>query len=252
MIDIYVDTLALSEEFPMTKRQADELVDYVVKSVAGSFAVNWEEIAVRELASSRQQYVKGILTRDEGSGSAAVILAGWLPNAIESGFPAFDMKEGILNGPKAKTGKNGNRYSTIPFYVGTPTALEENFNGGLMPKEIYKQMKNRDAGVPLEASELKSPFDQRKVHEVQTGPQQWEVYQHKSPIYEGLTKKTDAVTKQNTYMSFRRVSDASDPSAFYHPGIEARHLADRALGQLNKEVEIGQAIDEWLVKSGIA
>ncbi len=251
-MDIFVDTKALSEEFPMTQAEADQLVDYVVKSVAGSFALTWEEIAVRELTSSRQQYVRGLLTKDEGSGAAAVMLVGWLPNAIENGIGAFDMKEGILSGPKAKIGKNGNRYNTIPFYMGTPTALEENFNGGIMPKEIYKQMKNRDVNTPLRQEEIKAPYNERKVHEVQTGPQQWEVYQHKTSIYDGLQKKTDAVTGQNSYMTFRRVSDNSDPSSWYHPGIQARHFVERALGELNKEVEIGSAIDEWLIKSGLA
>lgn len=251
-VDLFIDTKALSEQYPMTQQQADALIDYVVKSVAASYAASWEELAVRELRISREQYVKSFIVKDEGNGVASVMLAGKLANMIEEGTPAFDMKPGFLNGPKSKTAKDGSKYNTIPFYMGTPTALEENFNGGLMPKQIYEEMRNREVNKPLTIAEIAKPFDEKQTHRVEMKPKQFEVYEHKNSIYEGLVKKQDSVTKQNTYMTFRRVSENSNPSAWIHPGLPPKHFADRALSELNKEVEIGRAIDTWLVNQGLA
>jgi hypothetical protein len=251
-MDIFIDTKSLSEQYPMTQTQADDLVNYVVKTIAASYAANWEELAVRELHASRQQYVRSLVVKDNGKGTASVMLVGQFPNMIESGSPAFDIKEGILNGAKAKTSKDGKKYNTVPFYVGTPTSLEENFNGGLMPKEIYQEMKDREVDKPLTLSEIPKPFEEKKTHKVEMKPKQFEMYEHKNSIYEGLTKKQDSVTKQNTFMSFRRVSENSDPASWLHPGLVARNFSQRALSELNKEVEVGQAIDAWLVNSGLA
>jgi hypothetical protein len=48
------------------------------------------------------------------------------------------------------------------------------------------------------------------------------------------------------------VSENSDPASWLHPGLVARNFSQRALSELNKEVEVGQAIDAWLVNSGLA
>lgn len=39
----------------------------------------------------------------------------WLANATESGASGFDIKKGLLNSPKAKTGKDGQKYISVPM-----------------------------------------------------------------------------------------------------------------------------------------
>lgn len=37
-------------------------------------------------------------------------------------------------------------------------------------------------------------------------------------------RKANAQATQNQYFTFRRVSDKSDPAAWWHPGFNARHF----------------------------
>jgi hypothetical protein len=69
---------------------------------------------------------------------------------------------------------------------------------------------------------------------------------HKTDIYAGMRKerkaykhktssvhKTGRVTMQSQYMTFRRISTTSD-TGWRHPGIEARHFADRVTEHISK------------------
>jgi len=49
--------------------------------------------------------------------AVAIVAVGneGLIQAIEKGYASFDMKPGLLAGPKHKTGKSGNPYTTVPF-----------------------------------------------------------------------------------------------------------------------------------------
>lgn len=153
---------------------------------------------------------------------------------------------GLLASPKAKIGKDGKRYITVPFKVGAPGSLPENFNGGVLPAEVHQVVKSlstdpvtgKSRGTVKE--DLPVEFQMPKVKSLGGGRQ----YAHKNSIYEGVRKSVDRVGNVG-YESFRRVSENSDPLAFIHPGLEARHLAEAALAHFDLPSEVGRAIDEW-------
>jgi hypothetical protein len=247
---IFIDTSTLVEEFSLDQNDVNKLLDFTVKQITARFAEEWEKNAVRELKSSRQQYINSLVVVDEGQAKGAVVLVGQLPNMIEQGTSSFDMKESFLKGPNAKTGENGKKYNTIPFSVGTPGALEENFNGGVMPKEIYAIAKNKEVGKPVTSEDLKQVPQslrepQKKKIEIPES-KSFKEYQHKNSIYEGITKSKDSVTGQNSYQSFRRVSENSDPDSWIHPGIEAHNIAQKALDSFDIPTIVGESIDMFL------
>jgi hypothetical protein len=186
-----------------------------------------------------------------------VRLVGTLPNMVESGADQFDMKEGILNGPNAKRAKDGSRYNVVPFSHGTPGALPENFNGGILPDLVYEVIKNKPQNMsvpgggkksaPLQLDEIPKPFDEKKVKTfMDKESSAFKEYQHKNSIYEGVSRVKDAVTGQNRYQSFRAVSDNSDDNSWNHPGLEPKNLAEKALNDFNIESEMGRIIDNFL------
>lgn len=251
MISIQIDTTPLVQQFNISDEQLNDLADYAVKEITNRFAAEWEMIANQTLKSSRQEYISNLQVVDEGFAKGAVVLTGWLPNAIESGKSPYDMKPGLLNGPKARRGKNG-MYNTIPFSIGTPAALGENFSGGIMPPPIYDAVKNKPltqtipgggkASKGLTTDEIPLMFREPKTKQIKlTGGE----YTHKSSIFEGLRKVQDPVTKQNRYQSFRRVSEVSDPNSWQHPGIEAQNIAAKALQSFDIPSTLGQIFDKW-------
>lgn len=249
-IIIQIDTRSISESYFMDQDDINNLMDNTVKDLTKAFATEWQNEANRTLKSSRQEYVANINVVDEGFAKGAVVLTGWLPNAVENGVDGYDMKTYFLEGPNAKLGKNGNRYNTIPFSAGTPGALEENFNGGIMPTEVYDIVKNRPTREPLEKYDLKDlPYELKEPKRKQViSPRTKSIveYQHKSSLYEGISKRTDLKTGQNTYGSFRRVSDNSADNSWIHPGIDAQHISEKVLAEFDVPREMGRILDKYL------
>jgi len=240
------DVDQLSNDLFLDRREVEDLMDSATKAVTRSFAAVWEQEAVQQLRSTRQQYVNSLVVVDEGRLEGAVVLVGRLPNMVESGASEFDLKEGLLNSPKAKVGKEGQRYITVPFKVGAPGSLSENFNGGVLPAEVHRVVK----ALPVDPATGKSrgtvkrdlplKFQPPKVKSLSGGRE----YEHRNSVYEGVRKSVDRVGNVG-YESFRRVSDNSDPLSWIHPGLEARHLAEAALAKFDVSSELGRAIDEW-------
>jgi len=245
VIDIKIDVSSLLDQVYIAPEQVNDMLDFTVKEITAQFAAAWEQEAAENLKSSRQEYIANLNVVDEGFAKGAVVLTGWLPNAVEDGLDEFDMKDGILNGPNVKTGKEGQKYNTIPFAHGTPGSLPENFNGGIMPKEVHAIAKKKKIGEAIKKKELPKQFQTPQVKSVKM-PQSQTVtqYQHKASIYEGIVKGKDSAGNIG-YTSFRRVSEVSDPSSWIHPGIEAHHFAEKALEKFNLPLQTGLAFDLW-------
>ncbi len=236
----------LASDLFLSKSEVDDLMEYSVKQVTRSFASAWEQEAVRQLKSSRQQYVSSLVVVDEGRLEGAVVLVGTLPNMIESGADEFDMKIKMLQSPKAKTSKSGGKYITIPFKSGAPSSLPENFNGGILPASVHQVVKSFSTDSVTGKSrgtvkqDLPVKFQAPQSKSLAGGGE----YTHKNSIYEGVRKSIDRAGNVG-YESFRRISSNSDPNSWQFPGLEARHLAEAALSHFDVPSEVGRAIDEW-------
>lgn len=267
MIPIKIDADDIAEAMGLTYTEARHMIDYTVKEVTATFATEWEAMAARELGASRDQYVRNLQVVDDGYAKGSVVLTGWLPNAIEDGYPAFDMKAGLLAGDNAKMNDKGEWYNTVPYRWAVPSSIgESEVFTGKMPEEIHEIVKAKPAikpivgggraSIPLSNKELPIGYNQPQIKAVPTitpKPAGWKaVYQHKAPVFQGLRKVVDPVTKQNRYQTFRRVSENSEPESWIHPGFQPRKIAELALGNMNMEMTIGNAVDSYLAKIGYA
>ncbi len=260
MIPIKINTSTLFDDFDaFSPENSKQLVSFVVQEITAKFANNWQKQASQKLNSSRDQFIRSVVVVNSPNPLVGIVeLVGDLPNMIESGSPAFDMKEKMLSGKKAKIGKNGKRFNTVPFTFGNPKALQENFSN-ILPNPVYRALLNKKQDNPiaggvssvLTKADLPSPYDQTQPKEIYVPKSEsYEMYTHKSSIYEGLNRQKSNVTGQNSYVSFRRVSDNSDPLSWIHQGIEKYNLSDLALNELNVPFEVGSAIDIYLEKNG--
>jgi hypothetical protein len=261
MIPIYIDTRALFEGLSITDEQCNAFVDNVVKDITYGYFVQLNKEAESALDSTRSRYIRNIRLVDSGKMSGTVILdysKDKLVRMVEEGASAFDMKPDFLNSSKVKTGKNGNRYLTIPFRLSNPNAVaDSSMFAGKLPKAVYVEVKNKPSTIyvsgggtrsaGLKPSEIPEPYDERLTRPTildDSGNVLFDEYVHKSSIYAGVFKQTDNVTGQNTYNSFRRVSENSDKLAWIHKGITAKGLMEVAFANFNIESEIGASIDK--------
>ncbi len=173
------------------------------------------------------QYMRSIQRQVPYRGRlSGIVYSDWEGAArIEKGYAPFDMKPGLLRSSKAKQGKDGSRYITVPFRHNTPGS---NATGASMPKSIYNQAKKLDLSsitgrTPWGTFTYQwggrlpsSPVGQRT--KLPTGgmnaPYTWKTGQ-----YSGMVRMGQPGGKRATgYLTFRRVSTKSDPNSWWHSG----------------------------------
>lgn len=246
MNPITIDLSGLKGQFGIDDKTLDQLTETCVKAVTAVIYANWEALAKKKLKSTREEYIQNIIHVDKGRFNKQIILTGVVPNMVEQGASAFDIKNGFRKSPKVRYtipvyGKKGNMlrsggdwYLTIPFRIGVPGTLGQAGFTGQMPQEVYDIMRKRGNRIALRADEIPAPYNiPQSRAAIQATPQNpyYAQYTHKSSIYEGLTKRTAQYgkTAQNTYGTFRRAGANSDPLSWIHKGISAYRLANEAV-----------------------
>lgn len=274
---VFIDASDLTSQFQgITIENIENLCDNIAKGLAAGYARRLEEEAQQALHQTRKRYIQNIRVIDSGRLEGLVLLdysKDPMIRMIEEGASAWDMKGAFLNSDKVKYTKDGRKYLTIPFRFGTPGAVgESDVFTNILPEGIYKVVKNKATdqvssgggtqSQGLTIGEIPKDFQIPQYRNVITnqGNVLFEEYQHKNSLYEGLIKQKDSVTGQNTYHSFRRVTEAgigkngeklgSDPNSWVHPGIEAHNLIDKALFNFQIEHETGLLLDQELSRLG--
>jgi hypothetical protein len=259
IVPINIDLRPLIQKFQVDKEDIKPLVTSMLNSITKNIKMEWMR-ASNSLGGSRAQYQEGIYIKKVDYNSAIVGLTGWLPNAIEQGISAFDMKVGFEKSNKKtitlKVDKDGNTksgwYLTIPFRHATPGALgESQAFSGVMPDDIYKLAKNLTEGEHIKKAMLPPTYTQNLGSRPKvTGYDNvvYETYQHKGSIYEGIQKSQKA--HHGGYISFRRVSDNSDKNSWIHTGIQARNFLEKAITNSNLDTIKRMEIDKFLNSLG--
>ena len=263
LIPIVIDTYDLAQKFNISHEQVESVCDNIAKTLAANYAQQLEANARNLLHKTRERYIRNIRVIDSGRMEGTVLLdysKDKIVKMIEEGASPFDMKGAMLESPKAKIGRRGGKYLTIPFRWGTPGAIgESDAFSGIMPSEVYQVARKMTQSIPvpgggirsggLNANDLPTPLNQSRTRpEIKdsSGKVMFKAYEHKTSLYQGIVKSQDSVTGQNRYFSFRRVSENSDPDAFVHPGIEQYRLLNKTLSEFNQTQELEKALDiEW-------
>src|SRR5690606_13465220 len=148
----------------------------------------------------------------------------------------------------------GGWYTTIPFRFSTPGAIGENeVFSGTMPKTIYRIAKHLEAygqkyqggfydnrnffyGKSMKGAVIPAPHNQKKVR---SSYGSFSSYEHKHSVYEGMTRheeKNKGGRVSSKYMTFRRISDKTDPNAMIHPGFPPIKLAEKAMESIDIDI----------------
>lgn len=240
MAEIFkIDTTEVQRVFSLSKKEHNDFRDFVVARVSERFVRDVTSMASRELGRTRGDYIRSISMTKGGIGSVIIELGGFLANAIEQGYPAFDQKEGFQRSPKAKQKLDGGWYITIPFSHATPgTAGDFATLGEAMPEAVYEQALSLTPGEGLSDDGSLPRIGERQP--VSNELRHFDSYMRKHSPYEGMQRIQRE--KHTSYVTFRRVSDKSDDLAWIHAGFEPRRFFDKALSveRLAHEVDIAR------------
>lgn len=240
-----------------------EAVEGLLDNLAMAARAKWINLAKQGLHSTEQEYVDGIQEIESGRGVRTVTLVGFLPNALENGLEAFDLRVGILKSSKAHMNAQGQKYMAIPFRHSVPGtvgqagpamgmrygpqgALSRAFAAGghfgeaeaaIKGKALYQRVKklgvyrSKGGGAAAGGEAVSSPGKGKSLRL----PPQSDLFPllapwHKTDIYAGMIKQGDSRHRQ--YMTFRTISEAN-PQGWIHPGLEPRRFAEQVSDHIN-------------------
>lgn len=268
MIPLYLDLSELAVEFSLESQQVDDMISFVVKQTVMELARNWHNQANNALHSTRSTYQRSLIVGEVDNKTAYVELVGVLPNMLEKGASAWDMKVNFKKSNKIKYTKDGGWYLTVPFRFATPTALgESSIFSNRLPLSVYQSIranvqakKTQLGGLSSNGGSLKEtdipssfriPRSRRAFSDISSG-KTFEQYTHKSSIFKGINRASKQYERanQSQYVSFRRVSSKSDPMSWIHRGLPALNLADKAVQNTRFDLIVDRSIDQYLSKMG--
>lgn len=252
MVPINIDISSLIEEFSLDENQTLMIGTTIIDRVAQEYSYRWKNLIDKELKSSRNEYLRGIFIERVNPTEIIFGLSNRessLPLSIEEGHGPWNEKPFLLGSLKAKRTKDGKPFLTVPFRHATPQAIAEaGIFSSIMPQDVYQLAKN--SPMPLKRSQLPESRQIPGVRkEINIPGLKVPEYIHKAAKYEGLVR-VEASSSENEnrgqYMTFRRVSDKSDPNSWFNGGIIAKRLMDRALEIAQIDRVADMAIDETL------
>ena len=252
MVPIKIEISSIIEEFSLDENQNLMIGTPIIDRVAQEYSYRWKNLIDKELKSSRNEYLRGIFIERVNPTEIIFGLSNRessLPLSIEEGHGPWNEKPFLLGSLKAKRTKDGKPFLTVPFRHATPQAIAEaGIFSSIMPQDVYQLAKN--SPMPLKRSQLPESQQIPGVRkEINIPGLKVPEYIHKAAKYEGLVR-VEASSSENEnrgqYMTFRRVSDKSDPNSWFNGGIIAKRLMDRALEIAQIDRVADMAIDETL------
>jgi hypothetical protein len=169
---------------------------------------------------------------------------------VENGYPSFDMKPGLLASLGARDGKHG-RYVAVPFRHMTPEKNQvgagQRVHGATMPPQVYRIVKQTGTFLDPASARRGAQLGQRSklassinIEALARGlpPPMAANYTWKFGLYHGMKKivKQYGKTRQSTYLTWRTVSETSDPSSWIHPGMPANPVIDAVINATRDQV----------------
>lgn len=226
----------------------------------GSPQLKFDTIQQRNRYADSITAAKNLDVPEIGRFERVIVATDKIGEDTERGMDPWDMKPMLLGGPKARFSKSGHKYNIIPFRHGVPSG-NANSHFKQMPKDIYeaaKQLKptvskrvNLDLfgnehyqkvikyGEKLRGTELAYPPIKKRFPIVQNGVVRFATTQHKNGLYEGMIRVQAEYgkAKQNQYLTFRVVSEKSDPFSWWHPGRAAQAHVQFVVNYCRPQVE---------------
>lgn len=239
-LKINIDVSSLAAQF---KELAIEAEREITKAVAGLAAMTHARVAeqaAQKLKSSLKDFQDNLGFEEVQPGIWVVSIdqpAMWIEEGIE---PGHDMKPDLLK--NAEVSPNGKRHRVIPFnHSAAPTSRNANadrivqeLKSGL--NAINKQRKQADpksGNISITKIEKNADGSPRvgKLHEFDI-PSDKPTANAKHPALKGVTiyqsKSGSTGNIRRDVLTFRTVSDGSDPNSWIHPGYKANHFLDDA------------------------
>lgn len=256
------------DKYPKAQRVFPHLMQ-ALNAIAMVYQSGWKGYAsgvpipgVPRVINSRGPYINSIKVDLSEKFRKRVYTNFKYEGVIEEGHGEIDLKQGLLQGAKARLGKNG-AFNVVSFQHGTPKS-----NSSPMPTNVYNWIQKEFKKATIQQKETLSSIQQKRGGTLVTHPQtgmtrqldkyRWGASTGRTPFsnaqamqkltsvgnYKWKTSKFSGMYKFNTgtskakrsnYRTFRTVSIKSDPASWRVPPIEGIPIRYIVLKTYQKE-----------------
>lgn len=267
-------TFSIEESLKRVQRELNSLAPSIeaemnkaIKEVAHAAYAAIAAKAQQALNSTRQDYLKGLQFEDLGDNNFLISLEGNWPNALEEGFPSFNMTPGMLAStktvqvgsragqpwvqqtkPKGKN-KESHKFAHVPLEqhphskaaktANMAEAIREltatNLKG--MDQKLTKVFKNSDGSVAEGKVAVIKPAGAKM-----TGSTPYALGTTTDSKLQGLVKyqkvyknKEGKETVSSVYIKYRTVSEKGRP--WIHPGFKGIRAFEDAEKQIAEQID---------------
>lgn len=232
--------------------QVFPLLGQAVRAVAQQLESNWKEAVQRSnlWSGEKDKYAATITTQSTGPFSALVQSNYDHDEEIESGRPAYDLKQMLQTSQKTRQGKGGKKYLIIPFRHNVPGAE----GGQAMPANIYQQAfaltASRVTGTGTRPAQMLPGLSGiRQMRTVATRSYQWGGRLpaglapklkdfHATDIYASMVRMdttTPGGSRYSSYMTFRTMKEGS--AKWILPPKEGLRLVEKVTSDMRPLAE---------------
>ena len=203
--------------------------------------------ADKKLGATASEFKKGLHQPDSLTASStkvAVQLVGVLPNALNDGFTAFDIKAKMLPHATHFT-KDGEPYIDVPFNHAAGK-MDASVKGSMDSAVENKQQALKASGAtPHDVATAKARTSvvtpgKAFVKELNFGGKKVPVnVQHKSGTQDQMIRTASKAGSKTVakYTTIRRISANSNPTAWWHPGFAGLHLMEKVETDLKDDIK---------------
>lgn len=247
---------AIATIFGTFQDKIEALLPGIVAVTADQLETAWATEAKNSLKNP-DGYVKAISQRQITDTHIIVSnnhVAVWF---LELGTAPFDQKRMLDTGRSVRISKDGNRYIRIPFdgkvkdYIAAGVDEKElsrmqgtkfvNVRGARLITEYGSRLNTQaQAGTRKHFTVLKATRDKfpNKTNAPNMGFTDYVTpfkaattidYAWKTSPFQNAVKMTDFQGKTVGMKTFRTISDLSDPNSWINPGVQASHIAEKAI-----------------------
>ena len=217
-----------------------------IESIAYAAMGEWKRLAGSRLRTALNIYLQGLnrvdsfsKTKSENINTFTLFLIGGLANDFEFGKSSWDMKPALLSGPHAKVSeKTGVRYNTVPFRHG-PESRAFAYTGKAREQKLYDHFK-----VAMKLLK-KQEYTRERFELTASGMVKKRTLIPSAPVHPYLAglRHTQVINPKTgkaghgTKMTWRRISDNSDPSSWLHPGLKALNIHKEVHAYAEREIK---------------
>lgn len=156
-------------------------------------------------------------------------------DTLEKGKPAYDMKPGLLAGPRHRVGENG-PYNIVPFRhqaAQLPEAVAQLASQLTLSRIVGTYVEIRsDDGARVIRNRYAWGSNTGSVEEHSPPKVSWTGYRHKASVHSNLYKFPG-----ESLVTFRTVSAKSDPLSWWHPAKAANPVTESVWSFMQPMVE---------------